>query len=135
MPKIIVLSSTFFLSDAFFLVIMTIAIGIIFDDYVLLAADTRVTQPDINRKTLEYTDDNEKIYNTNLGIATGVGDVKLIGRVNDRFKQIDELIDTGLLLKMVDEERDLHRSRFHDSRIIHRRKHRKNGLDFQLCNY
>jgi len=91
---------------------MTIAIGIIFGDYVLLAADTRVTHPDINRKALGYTDDNEKIYDTNLGIATGAGDVDLIGRVNKRFKQIEEIIDTNVLKKIVKEERDLYRSRF-----------------------
>jgi hypothetical protein len=98
--------------DAFFLVIMTIAIGIIFGDYILLAADTRVTHPDINRKALGYTDDNEKIYDTNLGIATGAGDVDLIGNVNKRLKQIEEIIDTDVLKKIVDEERDLYRSRF-----------------------
>jgi hypothetical protein len=91
---------------------MTIAIGVRFSDYVLLAADTRVTQRDIHHKARDHTDDNEKIYRTNIGIATGAGDVDLIARVNDRLKQIDEIIDTDLLLEMADEERDLYRSRF-----------------------
>jgi hypothetical protein len=94
------------LSNALFLVVMTIAIGINFGTYVLLAADTRATcyslDPNVKK---DHEDDKEKIYCTNIGIVSGVGSVELLEPVNARFNEIDKVSSLDLLKKIVAEER------------------------------
>ncbi len=86
---------------------MTIAIRIKFRSYVLLAADTRITDfpPDGG---LSNPDDNfEKIYYTGLGIITGAGIVDLLYLVNKRLREIpqNQSIRGSELLSIINFER------------------------------
>ncbi len=91
---------------------MTIAIGINFGTYVFLAADTRVSFYDTNKRLIGYDDDNKKIYHTGIGLITGAGSVELLRLVNNRLKHIREIGSTDLLLDIVNEERARFRARY-----------------------
>jgi hypothetical protein len=90
--------------------VMTIALGINFGSYVLLAADTRVTYYDLSYRRVGCSDAHEKIHKTNVGMVTGAGSVELLKLVSDRFDAIDQIISTDQVLHMVDEERRRYRT-------------------------
>lgn len=91
---------------------MTIAIGVNFGGYVLLAADTRVSHYNMNDQLIDYDDDHEKIYHTSIGIITGAGGVELLGLVNNKFTQLHEIGSTDLLLDIAYRERTRYRGLF-----------------------
>jgi hypothetical protein len=84
---------------------MTIALGINFGSYVLLAADTRATYYDLSHRRVGCSDACEKIYKTSIGMVTGAGSEPLLNLVSDRFNEIDEIISTDQLVSIVNEER------------------------------
>jgi hypothetical protein len=83
---------------------MTIAIGINFGAYVLLAADTCTTYYDWNGRVLGYKDDSIKIQKTYLGLITGAGGEELLYLVKNRLKE-EETRDTNQVLSIIREER------------------------------
>jgi hypothetical protein len=84
---------------------MTIAIGINFGDYILLAADTRATYYNLSHQRVGCNDTYEKIHHHSGGIVTGAGSEPLLNLVNDRLLEINEIISTDELLLLVEEER------------------------------
>jgi len=82
---------------------MTIALGINFGDYVLLAADTRVTYQFWGAK-IGYRDDREKIQKTSMGIITGAGSVDLLDAVKDRLAE-KQIVNSDEVFEAVKEER------------------------------
>jgi len=82
---------------------MTIALGINFGDYVLLAADTRTTfgWPNL---TVSYTDESEKIQKTSFGLITGAGRTNLLDSVKNRLAK-QELTNTDQIFEIIKEER------------------------------
>jgi hypothetical protein len=84
---------------------MTIAMGINFGDYVLLAADTRVTYQ-IGSLKLGFEDDVEKIQKTSMGIITGAGLVNLLDSVKDRLTK-QEITNSDEIIEIVKKEREI----------------------------
>lgn len=82
---------------------MTIALGINFGDYVLLAADTRTTYGWPNH-TVGYTDEYEKIQKTSFGLITGAGRTNLLDSVKDRLAK-QEITNTDQVFEIIKEER------------------------------
>jgi len=89
---------------------MTIAIGINFGTYVLLAVDTRVSRPNWirdnttdQRVPLYYEDDQVKIHKIKPGLITGAGIMDLLGLVEDRLQ--GEVSNTEQIENIVKAER------------------------------
>ena len=84
---------------------MTIAMGINFGTYVLLAADTRVALSNGDRSTTPYyKDDYVKIHETTMGLITGVGIRKLLSQVEGRLQK-EKVTDTDQILNIIKEEK------------------------------
>ena len=95
---------------------MTIAMGINFGTYVLLAADTRITNYYWNVNVRDYVvkdhaDDSVKIQKTSIGLITGAGSVKLLDRVKGRLQK-EEVTNTNQFLSIIREERRNYRKLF-----------------------
>ena len=115
---------------------MTIALGINFGTYVFLAADTRVSFYDTNRRLVGYNDDHEKICNTSIGLITGAGSVELLRLVNNRLAHIREISSTDLLLDIVSEARARFRARYsHMSRKYVEETIEKTGWIFSYVTF
>ena len=82
---------------------MTIALGINFGDYVLLAADTRTTFGWVNH-IVSYTDESEKIQKTSFGLITGAGRTNLLDSVKNRLAK-QEITNTDQIFEIIKEER------------------------------
>lgn len=83
---------------------MTIATGINFGTYVLLAADTRVTCYNENGGLTCYEDDFGKVQKTKIGLITGAGRIYLLDQVKKRLQNREITISTQIL-NIVEEER------------------------------
>jgi hypothetical protein len=81
---------------------MTIAIGINFGAYVMLAADTRTTYFNLDGSVRKYVDDSAKIQNTNIGLITGAGSKELLDLVKDRLGK-EEIVHTDQILRIIGE--------------------------------
>lgn len=90
---------------------MTIALGVNFGDYALLAADTRTTYFNWNGSVRKYEDDSEKIQKTTIGLITGAGSTQLLNLVKDRLRN-ERIIHTNQMLSMVEEARTKYRRAF-----------------------
>jgi hypothetical protein len=86
---------------------MTIAIGINFGAYILLAADTRTTYYNPNGGVISYEDDSVKIQKTSMGLITGAGSTELLDRVKKRLKE-EEIRNTNQVLSIIREQRRLY---------------------------
>lgn len=93
---------------------MTIVLGINFGDYVLLAADTRAFMLDLSNHPYGVCNDHEKISKTNIGIMAGRGSDRLLELVNSKFNEIDEIISTDDLKRVVNNERQHFRELYPD---------------------
>ena len=82
---------------------MTIALGINFGDYVLLAADTRTTFGWVNH-IVSYTDESEKIQKMSFGLITGAGRTNLLDSVKNRLAK-QEITNTDQIFEIIKEER------------------------------
>ena len=87
------------------LLTVTIILGINFGAYVLLAADTLAILVDLKGIPRGVRDDHEKICNTNIGIVAGRGTDELLELVNSRFDEVDDIISTDDLKRIINEER------------------------------
>lgn len=83
---------------------MTIAIGIYFNEFILLAADTRTTYYDNSGDVISFHDESEKIVRTKMGLMTGAGNMGLLDAVKSRFKK-KEIGNSNELLKIIGKER------------------------------
>jgi len=83
---------------------MTIAIGINFGAYILLAADTRTTLYGRNGRIISYTDESVKIQKTSMGLITGAGSTPLLNSVNTRLSK-EKITNTDQILRIIFEER------------------------------
>lgn len=83
---------------------MTIAIGINFGSYILLAADTRTIYYDWTGHTINYDDESVKIQKTSIGLITGAGSKQLLDSVKDVLRK-EEVTHTDQILKIIHEER------------------------------
>lgn len=83
---------------------MTIALGINFDKYILLAADTRTVYFGRDGSVLRHEDDSEKIQRTMIGLITGVGIKRLLDAVKLRLAE-QEIKHTDEILQIISEER------------------------------
>jgi hypothetical protein len=79
---------------------MTIALGINFGDYALVAAGTRTTRYNWDGSIRNYDDDSEKIQKTKLGLITGVGSVELLNIVKERMKTV-EVTNTNQIIEII----------------------------------
>jgi len=86
---------------------VTIAIGINFGAYVLLAADTRTTYHDWKGGVVGFKDNSIKIQRTYIGLITGAGSVELLDVVKRRLKE-EGPKDTNHVLNIIREERRLY---------------------------
>jgi len=82
---------------------MTIALGINFGDFVLLAADTRTTFGRVDH-IVSYTDESEKIQKTSFGLITGAGRTDLLDAVKNRLAK-QEITNTNQIFEAIKEER------------------------------
>jgi len=82
---------------------MTIALGINFGDYILLAADTRTTFGWPNYK-IGYTDETEKIQKTSCGLITGAGRTVLLDSVKIRLAK-QEITNSDQIFEIIKEQR------------------------------
>jgi hypothetical protein len=91
---------------------MTIAAGIDFRAYVLLAADTRTTYyPNIGGMVYKaYEDDSVKIQKIDSGLITGAGCVELLEPVKDRLNE-ETISNSDQIFNIIQEER----ARFQES--------------------
>jgi hypothetical protein len=87
----------------FLLNIMTIALGINFGNYVLLAADTRTTFYNWAKQIIGYTDSSVKIQETSHGLITGAGRTDLLDAVKTRLEK--EITNTDQIYEIIKEER------------------------------
>jgi hypothetical protein len=83
---------------------MTIALGINFGDYVLVAADTRTTSYNFDGSIRSYDNDSEKIQETQIGLITGAGSVPLLNTVKERLKVI-EVTNTNQIIEIIEKAR------------------------------
>ena len=83
---------------------MTIAIGINFDAYVLLAADTRTTRYNWDGSIRDYVDDSIKIQKTTVGLITGAGSKELLDLVKDKLEK-EKITHTNQILNVIKKER------------------------------
>lgn len=90
---------------------MTIALGVNFGDYVLLAADTRTTYFNLNGSVRKYEDDSVKIRKTAIGLITGAGSTQLLNFVEDRLEN-EKITHTKKILSMVREARTNYRKTY-----------------------
>ena len=103
---------------------------------MFLAADTRVSFYDTNKRLIGYDDDYEKICNTSMGLITGAGNVDLLRLVNNRLKRIREVSSTDLLLDIVGEARARFRTRYsHMSRKYVEETIEKTGWIFSYVTF
>jgi len=79
---------------------MTLCVGFNFGRYALLFADTRVSYADAT-----YTDDADKIQETDIGIITGAGLVNLLDPVKERLAAIP-VCHTDDIVKIIKDERE-----------------------------
>ncbi len=90
---------------------MTLAIGIDFGAYVLLAADIRTAYYDWNGRTIEFRDDSDKIQKTDAGLLTGAGYFDLLARVKRKIAQ-QTTTNTNQILTIISEEMQHCQSRY-----------------------
>jgi len=83
---------------------MTIAIGINFDAYVLLAADTRTTRYNWDGSVREYVDDSIKIQKTTVGLITGAGSKELLDLIKGSLEK-EKITHTNQILNIIKKER------------------------------
>jgi hypothetical protein len=83
---------------------VTIALGINFGDYALLASDSRVTYYNLDGTVLSYEDNRKKVYKTKIGLITGSGSVDLLDAVKDKL-ELNEVEDTTAILQVIKEAR------------------------------
>lgn len=95
---------------------MTIAIGINFSTYILLAADTRTTYYDWKGRTINYQDESVKIQKTSMGLITGAGSKLLLDSVKDRLRK-EEITHTDQILRIMREERLKYRGIYQRSTV------------------
>lgn len=84
--------------------LMTIAIGINFGTYILLAADTRTTYYDWSGQVINHFDESVKIQKTTMGLITGAGSKQLLDPVKVRLKE-EEIIHTDQIKQIIRGER------------------------------
>ncbi len=90
---------------------MTIALGVNFGNYALVAADTRTTQYNLDGSVCTYIDDSEKIQKTKCGLITGAGSVQLLDIVKGRLKE-EEVTNTNQIISMIKEARISYKRKF-----------------------
>ena len=83
---------------------MTIALGINFGNYVLLAADTRTVFFNWTKRMIGYTDNSVKIQKTSFGLITGAGRMELLGHVKTRLEK-ETITNTDRIYEIIEEER------------------------------
>ncbi len=83
---------------------MTIALGINFGDYAMVAADTRTTYFNWDGSIRNYADDSEKIQETKIGLITGDGSVGLLHLVKRRLMDI-EVTNTNQIFDIIKKAR------------------------------
>jgi hypothetical protein len=83
---------------------ITIAIGINFGTYVLLAADTRTMRYNQNGSIRDYVDDSTKIQKTSIGLITGAGSKELLDLVKERLEK-EKISHTNQILHIIKKER------------------------------
>jgi len=83
---------------------MTIAIGVNFGKYVLLAADSRTTNHDLSLNKVSFSDESEKIAKTKLGLITGAGNSAMLDAVKNRLSK-EEVMHSNKILKIIHEEK------------------------------
>lgn len=83
---------------------MTVIIGMNLGQYVLLAADTRVTYYRGVSETPEWQDDNEKILKTTMGLITGMGLVQLLDPVKNQLS-VEDPIHTDRIIEIIKQQR------------------------------
>ena len=103
---------------------------------MFLAADTRVSFYNTNKRLVGYDDDHEKIYDTSIGLITGAGSVDLLRLVNNRLRHIREISSTDLLLDIVSDARARFRARYsHMSRKYVEETIEKTGWIFSYATF
>jgi hypothetical protein len=83
---------------------MTIALGINFGNYVLLAADTRTTFYNWTKRIISYADSSVKIQKTTYGLITGAGRMELLDAVKTRLGK-ETITNTDQIYEIIKEER------------------------------
>jgi hypothetical protein len=83
---------------------MTIALGINFGNYVLLAADTRTVFFNQTKSIIGYTDNSVKIQKTSYGLITGAGRTDLLDAVKTRLEK-ETITNTDQIYEIIKEER------------------------------
>jgi len=83
---------------------MTIALGINFGNYALLAADTRTTFYNWAKQIIGYTDSSVKIQKTSHGLITGAGITDLLDAVKTRLEK-ETITNTDQIYEIIKEER------------------------------
>ncbi|MGZ4903030.1 MAG: hypothetical protein ACXV49_06645 [Halobacteriota archaeon] len=96
---------------------MTLAIGINFGAYVLLAADIRAAYYDWNDRTIAYRDASVKIRKTDAGLITGAGYIDLLDRVQRELAK-QTVTGTHQILTTISEETQRYQSRY-GGRVAH----------------
>ncbi|MGZ7180363.1 MAG: hypothetical protein ACXVIB_06145 [Halobacteriota archaeon] len=89
---------------------MTLAIGVNFGAYVLLAADIRTTYYDWNSRTIAFRDGLGEIQKTDLGLIAAAGYVDLLDCVERRLAQ-QTITSTSQVLTIINEETQRYQSR------------------------
>lgn len=92
---------------------MTIAMGINFGKYVLLAADTRVTRHDWDGHVIDFHDDSIKIQKTDSGLITGAGFVELLDSVKYALSK-QTITSTNQIIRTIREETNRCYTRYGD---------------------
>lgn len=83
---------------------MTIAMGINFSTYVLLAADTRTIHYDWGGRKIGYDDESVKIQKTSMGLITGAGSKILLDAVKSALAR-EEITHTDQIKETIRRER------------------------------
>jgi hypothetical protein len=83
---------------------MTIALGINFGAYILLAADTRTIFYSLGKLVIGYTDKSMKIQETSFGLITGAGRKELLDLVKDRLAE-EQITNTDQIFAIIKKER------------------------------